>query len=131
MTTELATAALMPLGPTGPVPMPTAPVAARGLPLRGSSFDELLSKRLPSSLLFSQHATQRVERRGIDVGPATMQRLESGVNRAATKGARDAVVLVDETAFVVSVRNRTVITAVDRGHMREQVFTNIDSAVIA
>ena len=51
--------------------------------------------------------------------------------RAAGKGARDAVVFVDGTAFVVSVRNKTVITAVDRDHMRDHVFTNIDSAVIA
>ena len=47
------------------------------------------------------------------------------------KGSRDSVVFVDGTAFVVSIRNKTVITAVDREHMREHVFTNIDSAVIA
>jgi flagellar operon protein len=74
---------------------------------------------------------QRVERRGIDLGPQTLERLQQGVDRAAQKGARDSVVLVDGTAFVVSVRNRTVITAVDPGHMRDHVFTNIDSAVIA
>ena len=60
-----------------------------------------------------------------------MARLGDGVDRAAAKGSRDSLVLVDQTAFVVSVRNRTVITAVDREHMREQVFTNIDSAVIS
>jgi flagellar operon protein len=54
-----------------------------------------------------------------------------GVARAAGTGARSSVVLVDATAFVVSVPNRTVITAVGREHMRQQVFTNIDSAVIA
>jgi flagellar operon protein len=53
------------------------------------------------------------------------------VVRAQAKGARDAVVFVDGTAFVVSVSNKTVITAVDPEHMREHVFTNIDSAVIA
>jgi flagellar operon protein len=53
------------------------------------------------------------------------------VQRAAEKGSRSALVLVDDAAFVVSVPNKTVITAVDREHMREQVFTNIDSAVIA
>jgi flagellar operon protein len=60
-----------------------------------------------------------------------LARLDGGLARAAAKGARDSLVLVDQTAFVVSVPNRTVITAVDREHMREQVFTNIDSAVIA
>ena len=61
----------------------------------------------------------------------TLARLNGGVARAAAKGSRDSLVLLDDTAFVVSVRNRTVVTAVDREHMREQVFTNIDSAVIA
>jgi flagellar operon protein len=65
------------------------------------------------------------------VEPGTLQRLDEGVDRAARKGARDAVVFVEGTAFVVSVRNKTVITAVDRDHMRDHVFTNIDSAVIA
>jgi flagellar operon protein len=82
-------------------------------------------------LRWSAHALQRIERRSIDVNGAVGERLEAGVQRAAAKGARDSLVLVDETAFVVSVRNRTVITAVDREHMKEQVFTNIDSAVIA
>ena len=74
---------------------------------------------------------QRLERRGIAVEPGTLQRLDDGVGRAAGKGSRDAVVFVDGTAFVVSVKNKTVITAVDREHMRDHVFTNIDSAVIA
>ncbi|MGA2013874.1 MAG: flagellar biosynthesis protein, partial [Solirubrobacteraceae bacterium] len=60
-----------------------------------------------------------------------LQRLAGGMSRAAGKGSRDAVVFVDSTAFVVSVPNNTVITAVGSEHMREHVFTNIDSAVIA
>ena len=79
----------------------------------------------------SGHALQRVRRRGIEVTQATLARLQNGVERAAGKGARESVVFVDSTAFVVSVRNRTVITAVDRDHMKDHVFTNIDSAVIA
>ena len=76
-------------------------------------------------------ALQRVQRRNIPLDPATLSRLQAGVGRAAGKGSRDSVVLVDGTAFVVSVANRTVLTAVLPEHMREQVFTNIDSAVIA
>jgi flagellar operon protein len=80
---------------------------------------------------FSKHAVQRLERRNLAVDATSMQRLQDGVDRAAGKGARDAVVLVDDTAFVVSVRNRTVITAVGKDQMKDHVFTNIDSAVIA
>ena len=79
---------------------------------------------------FSNHALARLKRRGIEVDAATRQRLGAGVSRAAAKGSRDAVVLVDDKAFVVAVPNRTVITAVDRAHMREHVFTNIDSAAL-
>ena len=95
------------------------------------SFADVLRQET-SPVKFTKHALQRVERRGIDLDANdTRARLEAGVERAQSKGARDSVVFVDGTAFVVSVRNRTVITAVDSEHMREHVFTNIDSAVIA
>jgi flagellar operon protein len=113
---------------------PVRPGAAqdRSRKLEGPGFGDVLANKLaaPAPLKFSAHALQRIERRGISVDEPTLERLESGVQRAAAKGARDSLVLVDDTAFVVSVPNRTVITAVDREHMREQVFTNIDSAVI-
>jgi flagellar operon protein len=82
-------------------------------------------------LQFSKHALARVQRRGIELDPATLGRLSQGVARAASKGSRDSLVLVDGTAFVVSVSNRTVITAVGQQQMKDNVFTNIDSAVIA
>jgi flagellar operon protein len=101
-------------------------------PALGGSFGDVLAGKLAATpLRFSGHALQRIQHRGIDLNEATMARLDGGVQRAAAKGSRDSLVLVDQTAFVVSVPNRTVITAVDREHMREQVFTNIDSAVIA
>jgi flagellar operon protein len=98
----------------------------------GPAFAELLHKAgAPEPLRFSRHALERVQRRGIELDLSTLSRLNEGVGRAAGKGSRDSVVLVDGTAFVVSVDNRTVVTAVGAQHMREHVFTNIDSAVIA
>jgi flagellar operon protein len=87
----------------------------------------------PSSapLRFSKHAIERAQRRGIPLDATTLGRLQEGVGRIAGRGSRDSLVLVDGNAFVVSVPNRTVITAVGSEHMREHVFTNIDSAVIA
>ena len=109
----------------------TAPAAGRaGSESSGPSFASVLGATA-QPVKFSAHALQRVERRGIDTSPATLARLGDGLDRAAAKGARASVVFVDATAFVVSVPNRTVITAVDRDHMKQQVFTNIDSAVIA
>jgi len=122
--------ALLPpgLAPAGP----TAPASpGRAGSDSSASFASVLGATQSQPVKFSSHALQRVERRGIDMSPATIARLNDGVDRAAGKGARASVVFVDATAFVVSVPNRTVITAVDRDHMKQQVFTNIDSAVIA
>jgi flagellar operon protein len=120
------------LVPPGLAPAAPAPASSQATtrPLTGPSFQEIFRQQA-GRLQFSQHALQRIERRGIDLSDGTLQRLEAGAARAASKGSRDSVVFVDGTAFVVSVRNKTVITAVDREHMREHVFTNIDSAVIA
>ena len=124
-----------PVPPTTLVPLdggplaPSAPTEPRR-PVQGPSFEQVLQQRA-GTVQFSRHALQRLERRGISVDQAVQQRLDDGVARAAGKGAREAVVFIDGTAFVTSVRNRTVITAVDRDHMRDHVFTNIDSAVIA
>ena len=117
--------------PPGVEPVGKAAAGGPAAPLKGPTFDQVLADRV-GSVKFSGHALQRVERRGIDLDANnTLPRLEAGVARAESKGARDSVVFVDGTAFVVSVRNKTVITAVDSEHMREHVFTNIDSAVIA
>jgi flagellar operon protein len=116
------------LGPA----VPAGPAAPRQARPGGASFGDVLAQKLqPAGLSFSGHAQQRIAQRGIPTDAATMSRLSDGVQRVAQKGARSALVLVDDNAFVVSVPNKTVITAVDREHMREQVFTNIDSAVIA
>jgi flagellar operon protein len=112
------------------VPRPARP-GADAQP-SGASFAQTLKAAGDAQPLeFSRHALARVQRRGIELDQATLQRLSEGVGRAAGKGSRDSLVLVDGTAFVVSVSNRTVITAVGSEHMKDNVFTNIDSAVIA
>jgi flagellar operon protein len=108
---------------------PAAPAPQTRRP-DGPSFADVLGQQA-GAVRLSGHARQRIERRGIDLGPETLTRLNHGVDRAAAKGARESVVLVDDVAFVVSVKARTVITAVDRASMRDHVFTNIDSAVIS
>ena len=132
MTNPAHNPALVPPGLAPAAPAGVKPASSGGAagPVTGPSFQEIFRQHA-GRLQFSQHALQRVERRGIDLSDGTLQRLEAGAARAASKGSRDSVVFVDNTAFVVSVRNKTVITAVDKEHMREHVFTNIDSAVIA
>lgn len=114
-------------------PLSTPGAASSPAPLADApsgSFGSLLAGR-SAGVTFSKHALQRLERRGIALDPAAMQRLGDGVDRVAAKGSRETVVLVDRVAFVVSVPSRTVITAVGQDQMRSHVFTNIDSAVLA
>jgi flagellar operon protein len=119
--------ALLPTGVTAPVAPPRTQPAQKAA---GASFADVLAQKAAAPQ-FSRHALDRLAQRGITLNSSTVARVSDGINRAAGKGSRDSVVFVDNTAFVVSVRNNTVITAVDSGHMREHVFTNIDSAVIA
>ena len=83
------------------------------------------------TLRFSAHAQTRLQSRHIDLQAGHLSRLQSAVGRAANKGSKDALVLMDDMAFVVSVTNRTVVTVVDKDNLKQNVFTNIDSAVIA
>ncbi len=115
----------------GKSPTPGAPSVPAAPGQAGTFADALTQAGQGQQLNFSKHALARVERRGIDLDANTLGRLSHGVQRAASKGSRDSLVLVDGTAFVVSVSNRTVITAVGSEHMKDNVFTNIDSAVIA
>ena len=126
--------ALVPPGVSAPtqVGVRTQPVRPSVQTPQGPAFADVLRDTAGTKpVTFSKHAVQRLERRNLPVDQTVMQRLQDGVDRAAGKGARDAVVLVDDTAFVVSVSNRTVVTAVGKDQMKDHVFTNIDSAVIA
>lgn len=119
-------------GTTPAQPPAQASRAARTPP---AGFDRLLASRLQEAdraepLRWSAHARDRLAQRRIAVTPEVHERLEGAVAKAAAKGSRESLVLVDQMAFVVSVTNRTVITAVDRAGMRDQVFSNIDSAVL-
>ena len=137
MTSVVPNAALVPPGIVAAEAAPTvatpAQTAALNLPVGTPTFASVLAQCTTAAEApkFSRHALERVNRRGIQLDQSTMQRLAGGVSRAATKGSKAAVVFVDNTAFVVSVPNNTVVTAVGSEHMREHVFTNIDSAFIA
>jgi flagellar operon protein len=94
---------------------------APGAPGRGSS----------EAVRFSAHAQTRLHSRHIELEDSQLARLDGAVQKAANKGSRDALVLMDDLAMVVSVKNRTVVTVVEKENLQQNVFTNIDSAVIA
>jgi flagellar operon protein len=79
---------------------------------------------------FSHHAEVKMQRNGIVLSGEQLERMNDGIQKAKNKGANEAIMLMDNLAFVVSVKNDTVITAMQQNKMESQVVTNIDSAVI-
>jgi flagellar operon protein len=92
------------------------------------SFSEVLGQA--KGLNFSKHASQRLYSRGIEMSNERLTKLTEAVDKAADKGAKESLILDDSAAYVVSVPNRTVITAFDRNNLQDGVFTSIDSAII-
>lgn len=82
-------------------------------------------------LKFSAHALDRIQNRGIKMMKEDVDKLNEAVDKASKKGSKETLVLMGENAFIVSVKNKTVITAVDKSALKENVFTNIDSTVFA
>ena len=102
---------------------------------QGLSFEEILrSKSFAdaqiSELKFSKHASMRLEDRNIVLSEEQMGRLQSGTMKASEKGIKESLVLIDSLAFFVNVPNRTVVTAMDSTESADNVYTNIDGAVI-
>lgn len=81
-------------------------------------------------LKFSAHATQRLQERNIKFDPAMMNKINDAVDKASAKGVEDTLVLTNDAALIVNVKNRTVVTAMDKAQLNGNVFTNIDGAVI-
>jgi flagellar operon protein len=115
----------------------SAPASGQGSKVKGSqqnsgaAFSQILNSKIDGELKFSAHASTRIKSRNIDITPEIMGKLEKAVAGAANKGSRDSLILMKNLAFIVNIPNRTVITAMDGESMKENVFTNIDSAVIA
>lgn len=81
-------------------------------------------------LKLSNHAAKRLEQRGIELMTEQMQQIGTALDKAAAKGAKESLILMKDMAFIVNVKNRTVVTAMDSESMKDNVFTQIDSAVI-
>lgn len=96
------------------------------------SFQEILESTSirNNGVRFSKHAAQRLSNRNIELTDSQMERLQEGAVKASQKGIRESLVLVDQLAFIVNIPNHTVVTAMQQNETDEQVFTNIDGAVI-
>ncbi len=107
--------------------------ATDGQAMNGLSFQDVLRQKAPTEaggLKFSKHAMGRLADRNIELSDTQLMRLESGTKKAQLKGIRDSLVIVDQLAFIVNVPNQTVVTAMDSTETDENIFTNINGAVI-
>ncbi len=84
----------------------------------------------PSTLKFSNHAVDRMQNRGIHFSPEDMSKIQGAVQKAAGKGSKDALLITDSAALIVSVKDNTVVTVMDKASLKDNVFTNIDSTVM-
>ena len=100
---------------------------------QGLSFQEIWKQKtaeVNGELRFSKHAANRLADRNLTLSEEQLSRLTEGAKKAGEKGIKESLVMVDQLAFIVNVPNNTVITAMDNTQASENIFTNIDGAVI-
>lgn len=95
-----------------------------------NQFEAIFKEEL-DKIKFSNHALKRLESRNIQLGENEISKIQDAVEKAEAKGSKDSLVLMDKTAFIVNIPNRTVVTAIEVANSNENVFTNIDSVVFA
>ncbi|MHB8905391.1 MAG: TIGR02530 family flagellar biosynthesis protein [Melioribacteraceae bacterium] len=95
-----------------------------------SSFDAIFKEEL-EKVKFSNHALKRLEARNIQLSDNDLSKIQNAVEKAEAKGSKDSLVMMDKTAFIVNIPNKTVVTAIPVAESNESVFTNIDSVVFA
>ena len=114
---------ILPIGNSVPVSPPKRDEKS------AATFADVLASQ-ERKVKFSKHANERLRDRSIDLSDQELAKLDDTVERMAAKGARESLIYMNDLAFVVSVKNRTVITAMDGQSAKENIFTNIDSAAI-
>jgi flagellar operon protein len=94
------------------------------------SFIEHLKAATTEPLKISKHASERMQERNIEISKAQWEEVTDKVYEAQQKGVRQPLVLLDQAALIVSAKNSTVITALDRQEAKSQIFTNIDGTIV-
>lgn len=98
--------------------------------LQGPAKQEVARIPIKDGIKFSNHAVERMRTRGIAFSPEDISRLSEAVGKAAAKGSKDSLILMNDSALIVSVKNNTVVTVMDKTALKENVFTNIDSTIV-
>ncbi|NYB72597.1 flagellar biosynthesis protein [Sedimentibacter hydroxybenzoicus DSM 7310] len=95
-----------------------------------SAFKEILNEKIQSEIVFSKHASERIRERNIELSDDVTEKLNEAADQAKDKGLKNVLVMIDNQAFIISTMHNKVITAVNSNDLKENIFTNIDGAVI-
>lgn len=93
------------------------------------SFEELFNQQRNNQVSFSKHANLRTQERNIEISRTDMNRLGAACEKAEQKGIKDALIVMNDSAFIVNASNKVVITVIDKSEMKDNVFTHIDGAI--
>ncbi|HNR04474.1 MAG TPA: TIGR02530 family flagellar biosynthesis protein [Bacillota bacterium] len=120
-----------PIIPIGKPIQPTKPSDGRQSD-KSISFDAVLQQELSrqSEVKFSKHAAERLQMRNIHLTKDDLNKLNEAVNKAAEKGVKETLIIMGNSAFIANVKNKMIITAATEDNLKNNVFTNIDGAVI-
>jgi len=114
-----------------PVGEPRHQTVDQNLGLPKQSFGDVLKQKLEANeLTFSKHAQQRLAQRDMELSEEDLQKMNAAARKAEAKGADNTLVLSEKGAFIINVSNHVVITAMSRNDLKENIFTQIDSAVV-
>ncbi len=128
MTTPIRAGQLFPhIVPPGQLGRNATPASQVQQTTGQKSFQNILDGTM---VKFSNHAEVRLQQRGINFGLEQLNKLGSAIDKAAAKGSKESLILIQDVALIVNIKNRTVVTAMDGKQMKDNVFTQIDSAVI-
>ena len=99
---------------------------------RDKSFDQVLEsiKKRELEIKFSKHAVERLNNRDMDLNMDEIYRLNNAFQMAESKGVKDALIIMDDKAFIASINNKVIVTTMNKEQLKDNVFTNIDGAVI-
>lgn len=115
-------------------PQPIVPNKRKSIskPSSASSFASQLDRAIQHvpHIQISKHAMVRMEQRGISISPHTWEKIGAKINEAKSKGVGDSLVILKDAALIVSAKNKTVITALDREEAHSQIFTNINGTIL-
>lgn len=92
-------------------------------------FSKILEKAC-EEVKFSGHAIERLKQRNIQLTNEDVEKINGAVRKLKDKGGKEGLIVYNNIAFIASIKNNTVITAIDAENLKENVFTNIDSAII-